>query len=350
MKQEETGRDRKRQVETGIGRENSLPLPLPVSLPVPLVSIIIPVKPGKTVSALECVKWLDYPGDRIEVFISEGTQPSKQRNEAAKKATGDILYFLDDDSCPVPDVLKRMVRHFDEENVAVVGGPSITPDGDTLLQRSFGAVLGSFFGGFSIRNRYRSVGTARESSENELILCNLAFRRDHFLEEGGLNENLYPNEENELMNRLQEKGYKLIHDPDAYIIRSQRKTFIAFIRQMLNYGRGRAEQTLALPSSFKSSHLIPTLFLLYLLSTLVFSNPYYLLPLGCYILVNLSSSAWSGLRQKEWKFISTLPTIYFLMHICYGAGMIWGFWRGMAGEVKISPAAVVIRQVAINSR
>lgn len=314
----------------------------------PLVSIIVPVKPGKLVSALECVKWLDYPGDRIEVFVSEGTQPSKQRNEAAKKATGDILYFLDDDSCPVPDALKRMVGHFDDENVAVVGGPSITPDGDTVLQRSFGAALGSFLGGFSIRNRYRSVGTSRESSESELILCNLAFRRDRFLEEGGLNENLYPNEENELMNRLKDKGYKLIHDPGAYVLRSQRKTLKAFIRQMLNYGRGRAEQTLALPSSFKSSHIVPTMFLLYLLSTLIFRNPFYLLPLVCYLLINLSSSAWSSLKQREWKFISILPTVYFLMHICYGAGMIWGFWRGMTGEVRIPHDAVVIRQVPIS--
>lgn len=316
----------------------------------PLVSIIIPVKPGKMVSALECVKWFDYPLERLEVFISEGSQPSRQRNEAARKAKGEILYFLDDDSCPVPDALKRIVGHFEDENVAVVGGPSITPDGDTFLQRSFGVALGSFLGGFSIRNRYRSVGMVRESSENELILCNLAFRRDRFLESGGLNEKLYPNEENELMNRLKDKGYKLIHDPDACVLRSQRKTLKAFVMQMLNYGRGRAEQTLALPSSFKSSHLVPTLFLLYLLSTLIFSNPFYLFPLGCYLFVNLLSSAWSGLKEREWKFISTLPAIYFMMHICYGAGMIWGFWRGMTGDVRIPHASIVIRQVAINSR
>ncbi|MEK7850790.1 MAG: hypothetical protein AAB275_02800, partial [Deltaproteobacteria bacterium] len=52
----------------------------------PLVSVIIPAKPGKRVSALECVKWLDYPHDRLEVFVSEGMQPSRQRNEAAKEA------------------------------------------------------------------------------------------------------------------------------------------------------------------------------------------------------------------------------------------------------------------------
>lgn len=311
----------------------------------PLVSIIIPVKPGRNVIALECVKWLDYPAERLEVFVSEGNQPSRQRNEAVRKAKGEIIYFLDDDSCPVPDALKRIVTHFEDEKVAAVGGPSITPEGDSLLQRSFGAALGSFLGGFSIRNRYRRVGKVRESSENELILCNLAFRRDMFTEEGGLNESLYPNEENELMNRLQKNGYRLIHDPDAYILRSQRKTLKAFVRQMLNYGRGRAEQTLAAPYSFRPSHLVPTLFLLYLLSIPFAKNLLYLLPLACYLLVNLSSSIHSGLKGREWSFFFTLPVIYLLMHICYGAGVIWGSFRGLICFERKANVEVVIRQV-----
>lgn len=312
----------------------------------PLVSIIVPVKPGKRVSALECVKWLDYPHDRLEVFVSEGTQPSRQRNEAAKGANGDILYFLDDDSCAIPDVLKRIVRHFEDEKVAVVGGPSITPEGDTLLQKSFGAALGSLFGGFSIRNRYKRAGEARASSENELILCNLAFRKSYFIEEGGLDERLYPNEENELMNRLSKKGYKLIHDPDAYVLRSQRRTLKAFTKQMLNYGRGRAEQTLADPSSFKPSHLVPTLFLLYLLSTVLFSqNILYLLPLACYFVASLSYSAYSVSKLKEWRFLYALPPVYLIMHICYGAGMIWGFLRSITWPKSRPVGKIVIRQI-----
>lgn len=315
----------------------------------PLVSIIIPVKPGGRVKALECVKWLDYPVERLEVFVSEGNQPSRQRNEAAAKAKGEILYFLDDDSCPVPDALKRMVGHFEDEKVAVVGGPSITPEVDTLFQRSFGAVLGSLLGGFSIRNRYRRVGEARVSSENELILCNLAFRKSAFIEEGGLNEGLYPNEENELMNRLQKNGNKLIHDPDAYVLRSQRNTLRAFVKQMLNYGRGRAEQTLVSPSSFRLSHLVPTMFLLYLLSTLFSKNLLYLVPLGCYLLINLSSSIYCSLKRKEWRFLYLLPSLYLIMHICYGAGMIWGGFRGLIRTGDRPSCQVVIRQVVINN-
>lgn len=311
----------------------------------PKVSIIIPVRPGRTANAIKCISLLDYPHERLEVFVSEGPQPSRQRNEAVKKADGDIIYFLDDDSCPVKDALKRIVEHFGDEKVAAVGGPSITPERDTLLQRSFGTALGSLFGGFSIRNRYRSVGKTRVSSENELILCNLAFRKSVFIEEGGLNERLYPNEENELLNRLQEKGNKLIHDPSAYVLRSQRKTLTDFIRQMLFYGRGRAEQTIVSPSSFRSSHIVPALFLLYLASSLIFLNRFYLIPLGCYIIMNLLSSAWCGLKEKEWRFIYTLPPVYFLIHTCYGGGMVWGFLKGMTGKIRVKTGDVFVRQV-----
>ena len=88
----------------------------------PIISIIIPVKPDGYVKAIEAVKQLDYPVDKLEVLIAEGNQPSRQRNEAAKKASGEILYFLDDDSLPAPSNLKRLVAHYKNEAVAGVGG------------------------------------------------------------------------------------------------------------------------------------------------------------------------------------------------------------------------------------
>ncbi len=67
---------------------------------------------------------------------------------------------------------------------------------------------------FPAAARYASVGRSRESSEKELILCNLVARRDAMLELGGFNEALYPNEENALMDELQKRGGKLLYDPE----------------------------------------------------------------------------------------------------------------------------------------
>jgi len=198
------------------------------------VSIIIPVKPGGRVSALAGVQALGYPMDSFEVFVAEGKCPSRQRNMAVTAASGDILCFLDDDSQVSPKFLQRMVRHYADPAVAAVGGPSLTPDTDSTLQHSFGMAFASVIGGGGMRNRYRQTGGVRATCDRELIFCNLSFRRDVFLSFGGFDERLYPNEENELMERIRRGGGLLIHDPELAINRSHRSTLKAFCRQLFS--------------------------------------------------------------------------------------------------------------------
>lgn len=303
-----------------------------MDIKLPLVSIIIPVKPGGYVKALDSVKLLDYPQDRMEVFIAEGCQPSKQRNEAAKEAIGEILYFLDDDSCPHIYNLRRLAGHFARSEVAVVGGPSITPDMDSFLQHCFSAVFSSPFGGAGVRNRYMRTGTARETSEKELILCNLAVRATVYMEMGGLNERLYPNEENELMVRIASSEKILIHDPDIYVYRSQRESIAKFARQILSYGRGRFEQTMLNPRSFSISHFVPMVFLFYCLLTPFFYSPLYLFPLSSYIVLAIffSSRGCFGNSQFVKSKFKSFLLIFFLfplMHLAYGAGLLGGMKR-----------------------
>ena len=227
-------------------------------------SCIIPVKPGGSIAALDALRRVagrEYP---FEVLVAEGRLPSRQRNLAAQQATGDVLFFLDDDSRVSTDCLTQCAAALADLSAAVVGGPSLTPDSDSRMQKLFGAALTSPFGAGAMRNRYRSCGLLRETTEQELILCNLAIRRDVFLGLGGFDERLYPNEENELLDRISAAGYKLMHLPSMAVQRSQRPTLAAFMRQMFAYGRGRAQQSrIAGPRSPKS--FIPLVFVVYLL-------------------------------------------------------------------------------------
>jgi len=307
-------------------------MPEMITEKLPLISIIIPVKPGGHVKALDSVRLLDYPDGRMEVFIAEGCQPSRQRNEAAKEARGEILYFLDDDSCPHSDNLRRLAGHFVRSDVAVVGGPSITPEEDSFLQRCFSAVFTSPFGGAGVRNRYMRAGAARKTSEKELILCNMAVRASVYRERGGLNEKLYPNEENELMVRIASSGGTLIHDPDIYVCRSQRKSVARFARQILNYGRGRMEQTILSPRSFSLNHFVPLFFLFYCILAPFFYSCLYALPLFFYCLLVLFFAGKAGLADERLKKNLTsvfclMIFLFPLMHFSYGFGMLVGLSR-----------------------
>ncbi|MFZ2950805.1 MAG: glycosyltransferase family 2 protein [Desulfuromonadaceae bacterium] len=296
-------------------------------------SIIIPVKPGRFVAASLHLKKILTDDPRYEVLLAEGSAPSLQRNLAAREAAGDVLYFLDDDSLINPDNLDLCSDGMSNPAVAVVGGPSITPAGDSWLQQLFGYALASAFGSGSVHNRYRAYGETRATTDKELILCNLAVRRSLFADLGGFNERLYPNEENEFLERVVSAGYTLLHNPSMSVYRSQRRTLKAFIRQMFNYGRGRGEQTL-ITSSYSVTSFIPLFFVAYLVFALVCVKYVLLLvPLVIYLCAALVSSL-LVLRRTGRPFALLLSGIYLLMHVVNGVGLLWGLINGKPEPVR----------------
>ena len=308
------------------------------------VSIIIPVKPGGQVSALTGLRALDFSSDSFEVIVAEGGCPSRQRNMAARAASGDILRFLDDDSQVSPGHLRRMVRHYGDPGVSAVGGPSLTPDSDTPLQHSFGMAFASIIGGGGMRNRYRQTGGVRATCDRELILCNLSFRKSLFLDHGGFDERLYPNEENELLERIRQGGGLLVHDPELAVCRSQRPAIKAFCRQLYSYGRGRGEQTV-ISGVVKPITFIPSLFLLYLLVLPLTHKPVYYLPLLCYLTVTVAVSAGEAIRTRRLRSAALLPIVFLLFHACYGFGMVRGLVKPRSRKGNNAAGAVTLRRV-----
>jgi GT2 family glycosyltransferase len=290
----------------------------------PTFTFIIPVKPGGAVKALEALRQLDEKDCLFEILVAEGTKPSRQRNLAAQRSKGDILYFLDDDSQVTPDCLIQCARAFNDLSIAVAGGPSLTPDNDSRLQRLFGYALTSPFGAGAMRNRYRSIGHPRLTTEKELILCNLALRRDIFLAFGGLDERLYPNEENELLDRISAAGLALTHIPSMYVLRSQRNSVKAFARQMFSYGRGRAQQTLiAGPRALTS--FIPLAFIVYLaLLPMILSAPMSKIPLFAYLVLDLIFTLTALINSSD-PAAFFLIILFPLMHCANGIGLLYGF-------------------------
>lgn len=305
-------------------------------------SIIIPVKAGGYVAALDAIRSLSAEADSYELLIAEGSAPSRQRNLAASAARGELLCFLDDDSLVNPENLRLCAEIMNDENVAVVGGPSVTPASDSPLQQLFGSALSSPLGSGAVRGRYRVFGAVRETTEKELILCNLAIRRSVFVELGGFDERLYPNEENELLDRIKSSGFKLVHNPAMYVYRSQRRSLKAFVRQMFAYGRGRAQQTL-ISGSFSLVSFVPLFFALYLIFAL-FSGGNLLL-LAPLLLYAALTSLFTGVAicRAGRLYLLALLLIYPLMHCVNGCGLLYGLLGGK--PVPLRDDGIVIRRI-----
>lgn len=287
-------------------------------------SIIIPVKPGFSTMATERLATVAYPSDCYEIIVAEGFSPSVQRNRAVEKASGDIVYFLDDDSLTNQDFLAIAAKHYFDPAVVAVGGPSLTPLSDSVLQRSIGIALGSLFGGGGARNRYRAIGNPRRTDDSELILCNLSFRRDIFLKFNALDERLYPNEENELLDRMKHAGASLIHDPKLAVYRSQRPTWQLLFRQFLNYGRGRTEQTV-ISKRIQLATLFPALFFAYIMLLPINANQITIFPIILYIWITFFFSLYCTICTGQLVIFPRLLAIFPIIHFSYGAGL----WLGL---------------------
>jgi cellulose synthase/poly-beta-1,6-N-acetylglucosamine synthase-like glycosyltransferase len=308
----------------------------------PSVTVVIPARPDQTdILAVPAARALDYPPDKLDVILARGKQPSAQRNAAIKEAQGDLIYFLDDDSVPEPKNLRRIIGHFADPDVKMVGGPAICPADAPPLEQTFALVLGSWLAFGPSRARYTQVGTVRQTSEKELILCNLVARRDALLELGGFNEKLYPNEENALMDELQARGGKLLYDSQLLVRRRPRRTLKAFAKMATTYGRGRAEQFRETPTLGSALNFVPPLFLLYLvvlIPLLKWKGGIFLWPLIFYLAAVLLQAIALTRTGKIRQSFQAIPLII-LTHILYG----FGFWRGLFTTLKPkAPAAAEV--------
>lgn len=298
----------------------------------PSVTIIIPARPDEPdVTAVTAARALDYPADRVEIILARGKQPSVQRNTALRAAQGELIYFLDDDALALPGNLRRAAGHFREAQVQMVGGPNLCPAEAPFLEQVFALVLASWIAFGPSRARYAKVGAVRVTSEKELILCNLLGRRETLLKHGGFNEALYPNEENALMDNIQKAGGKLLYDPELFVWRRPRRTLQQFMRMLMNYGRGRAEQFRTTPTLGSLPNFVPPAFVAYLIvaTPLAFTWPWVLGPLAFYALAIMGQML---ALIPEGGLFRSLCAMPFLIetHIFYGLG----FWRGLFTKLK----------------
>jgi succinoglycan biosynthesis protein ExoA len=316
----------------------------------PSITVLIAARPGQAeIKAVTASRALDYPTDKVEILVARGQQPSAQRNAALKVAQNELIYFLDDDSAPDPRNLRRAVSHFNDPKVQMVGGPNLCPPHAPPIEQVFALVLASWLAFGPSRARYAAVGRVRETSEKELILCNLLARRQSMLDLGGFNEALYPNEENALMDELQKRGGKLMYDPELLVHRRPRSNLKAFARMLMTYGRGRAEQFRLHPTPGSAPNFVPPLFCLYLVAlpfvlTLTAIGKLYLLPLLFYALAVLAQAGALPAGAQLLQRLAAIPLIV-LTHVLYGLGFLRGLFTALRQPGQRPPGQVVLERV-----
>ena len=172
----------------------------------------------------------------------------------------------------------------------------------------------------------------------------MLFRSQAFLDAGGFDEALYPNEENALMDELVRRGGKLIYDPCLAVERRPRPTLRAFCKMLLTYGRGRAEQFRLHPTLGSAPNLVPPAFCAYLAMIPLLHhwlNGFALAPLAVYVVALLLQCLASSLAFGPVRAACAAPLVA-LTHILYGLG----FWRGLFTQPQ-KPKPQIAAEISI---
>ena len=313
------------------------------------ISIIIPSAPYRNADEiLENLKKIVPSNCRTEVLIIKGTWPPLQRNLGIQKASGKYIFFFDDDIVIPKGCIQQALQTFsDNNNIAVVGGPNLTPPENTFLQHCFGEAHASLFTGLHTSVRYRKVKKFENVNENHLITCNLAFKTE-VLKANPFGTEIYANEENELLGRLVRKGYKLAYNPEFFVYHHRRPTLSKYLKQIIAWGAGRTMHTLKRPDHLDLTFFVPLAFLGYLISLMIFHPMWYLAPLLLYGILAIFFAIQISICHKNPLYLLAMPWIFLSTHLSYAIGLLIGFFQNFQKRQLPNPETFQIQHHFLN--
>ncbi len=305
----------------------------------PKVSIIIPCKyiDSYTEQCVQHCKNLDYPdfeiiilpdkddGKRLEgvkIIPTGNVSPGKKRNIGVEKSSGELLAFIDSDAYPRKDWLKNAVKYFDDDKIAAVGGPGITPEDDSDMQKASGHVLSSFLVG-NLSSRFKAK-KAHES--DDIHSCNFIARKE-IIEKVKWNEKYWPGEDTLICLKIKKMGLKMLEVPDVVVYHHRKPLFIPHIKQISRFGLHRGFFAKKFPeNSRKITYFVPSLFVIYLLLggfLSIFSQilrTLFVLSLVVYLILAFIGA----LHARKPKLIILTWLGIIITHIVYGISFLIG--------------------------
>lgn len=257
------------------------------------------------------------------------TAPGEKRDLAARLANSEILAFLDDDAYPGEQWLETALVHFEDQDVAAVGGPGITPLCNDRRQRASGCILASLMGGGGSTHRFRP-GRARVV--DDFPSMNLLVRRSDFETVGGFKSRYWPGEDTEFCRRLiAELGKGIVYEPGAVVYHHRRPVFRAHLRQQARYGlhRGHFARRFS-GNSRRLVYAVPALFTIgVVVGPLVAANSRigmiaYVSALISYSLALVATAGWVWYRERDIILALLTGGGIFATHVVYGVSYMRG--------------------------
>lgn len=224
------------------------------------ISVIVPTSPGRP----HLASLLDSIISNIDIVIvnNETMSLAEKRNEGARRASGDILLFVDDDNYLSPLAIHEIKILFEEEKEISIAGVTAYYFNDKDFVCDGGSrrnMLTGFIKGLNTNKHYTEMPLF--PYEVDEVANAFAIRRSVFFELGGFDSELFPIEldEADFCARARKAGHKIVMCPAAICYHhSQTYSSIPDFRKPKNaYFMGRNRIL------FQRKHLMPQMFEIY---------------------------------------------------------------------------------------
>lgn len=238
-------------------------------------------------------------------------------NLAIASSSGDPIIRLDAHTKYAPDYFVKVLETFNATGADIVGGP-MRIDSHNNFQRATGYCTSTKFG----------VGDSNFHDDNfrgetESVYLG-SWRRSVFNDVGYFDTEMLRNQDDEFHYRAKNKGKRIYLNPDIRCWYYPRSDFKSLTRQYFQYGLFKPLVLKKVRSGLRLRHLIPTMFVMYLLliiPAVAYINSLALLPLMMYLIIDvIFSFRYKGSFSE--KVLCLL--IYPALHISYGTGFICG--------------------------
>ena len=318
------------------------------------VSIIIPCR-NEEKSIKNCIDSFlnqSYPKELIEIIIADGMSTDNTRNIikeiskenpsvrlldnkklsapsgmnlGIKESKSDIIIIFGAHAYADKDFVKENVLALENNEVGCAGGV-ITTINDSIKGEAIAEAMSCPFGVGNALFRYAD----KESFVDTVGFG--AYYRDFIISIGAFDEELVRNQDDELNFRVQKTGKKILLSPKIKSTYYSRGDFKKLWRQYYQYGfwKVRVIQKHKKPASIR--HLIPLMFVLFLLFGGIASIFYkfirvgYLLTILFYLILDAVFSMKIS-KKKSFKHFKYTFITFPILHISYGIGFILGLFN-----------------------
>lgn len=240
--------------------------------------------------------------DKIKVFPGGQRGPSYGRNLAAKNTDARFVAFTDSDCVVDNNWLKELMRVFSKyPDAAACGGRQLLPPDATKFEKKVYLFMKK--AGFITDYMNKRAEEIIEVNHNPS--CNVMYKRDIFLKEGGFLEGLWPGEDVELDYRLKKKGYKILFNPRSVVSHYKPEKLKDFLKMMFRYGEAQGFLVRKY-GIFRKIHFIP-----FLNMAVIFFVIY-------------------GIKSFSYLLLSVLLLLFCFLRLEFFSFLFWniGFWKG----------------------